>query len=144
MSGEIKGYAGKFLRVDLTEGTVENWSWDEQAYRSYLGGTGAGARILYDEVPPDADWSDPVNRVVIASGPLGGTSVGGTGTISLVTKGALTGGATSVQANGLFGAYMRFSGYEGVVIQGASDEWKYLVLKEGRLGDHGPRHLRGK
>ncbi len=89
MPGEIKGYAGRFLRVDLTEGTLEDWLWDEQAYRSYLGGTGAGARVLYDEVPPDADWSDPVNRVVIASGPLGGTSVGGTGTISLVTKGAL-------------------------------------------------------
>ncbi|MBC8225345.1 hypothetical protein H8E65_12205, partial [Candidatus Bathyarchaeota archaeon] len=131
MPSEIKGYAGKLLRVDLTEGTLEDWPWDEQAYRSYLGGTGAGAKILYDEVPPDADWSDPVNRVVIASGPLGGTSVGGTGTISLVTKGALTGGATSVQANGLFGAYMRFSGYDGVVIQGASDEWKYLILKDG-------------
>jgi aldehyde:ferredoxin oxidoreductase len=131
MPGEIKGYAGKLLRVDLTEGALEDWAWDEQAYRLYLGGTGAGARILYDEVPPDADWSDPVNRVVIASGPLGGTSVGGTGTISLVTKGALTGGATSVQANGLFGAYMRFSGYDGLVIQGASDEWKYLVLKDG-------------
>ncbi|MDP6048481.1 MAG: aldehyde ferredoxin oxidoreductase C-terminal domain-containing protein [Candidatus Bathyarchaeota archaeon] len=131
MQTEIKGYAGKFLRVDLTKGTLEDWIWDEEAYRSYLGGTGAGARVLYDEVPLNANWSDPENRMVIASGPLGGTSVGGTGTISLVTKGALTGGATSVQANGLFGAYMKFSGFDGLVIQGASDKWTYLMLKDG-------------
>jgi len=53
-------------------------------------------------------------------------------TQSTVTKGALTGGATSVQANGLFGAYMKFSGYDGVILQGASDEWKYLVIKDGK------------
>ena len=48
--------------------------------------------------------------------------MGGSGTISLVTKGALTGGATSVQANGLFGAYMKLSGYDGVVVQGAAEK----------------------
>ncbi|MFX0204884.1 MAG: aldehyde ferredoxin oxidoreductase N-terminal domain-containing protein, partial [Candidatus Hodarchaeota archaeon] len=122
----LKGFAGKYLRVDLTGGDLRDWPFDEPAYRAYLGGTGVGSKVLYDEVPPDAEWSDPMNRVTIASGPLGGTSVGGSGTVSLVTKGALTGGATSVQANGLFGAYMRFSGYDGLVIQGSSEDWKYL------------------
>lgn len=126
-----KGYAGRFLRVDLTEGALKDIIFDEATLRKNLGGTGIGAKVLYDETPPDADWSSPVNRVIIASGPLGGTSVGGSGTISIVTKGALTGGATSVQANGLFGAYMRFSGFDGVVVQGASKDWMYLVLKDG-------------
>ena len=132
MSTKVQGFAGKFLRVDLTEGKIWDWVPDEETLRMYLGGTGIGAKILYDEVPPKADWSDPANRMTIASGPLGGTSVGGTGTISIVTKGALTGGSTSVQANGLMGAYMRFSGYDGVILQGASDEWKYLVIRDGK------------
>jgi aldehyde:ferredoxin oxidoreductase len=131
MSKQLKGFAGKYLRIDLTSGDLLNQPFDEPTYRAYLGGTGVGSKILYDEVPPEAEWSDPVNRVTIASGPLGGTSVGGSGTVSLVTKGALTGGATSVQANGLFGAYMRFSGYDGVVIQGAAEDWQYLVIKDG-------------
>ena len=131
MPKQLKGFAGKYLRIDLTSGDLLNQPFDEPTYRAYLGGTGVGSKILYDEVPPDAEWSDPVNRVTIASGPLGGTSVGGSGTVSLVTKGALTGGATSVQANGLFGAYMRFSGYDGVVIQGAAEDWRYLVIKDG-------------
>ena len=130
MPQKHKGFNGKYLRVDLSEGKTLDWHWDEQCLRAYLGGTGVGAKVLYDEVPPDSDWSSPENKMTIASGPLGGTSVGGSGTISIVTKGALTNGATSVQANGLFGAYMRFSGYDGVVLQGAAESWKYLVLKD--------------
>jgi len=131
MPGKIKGYAGRFLRVDMSEGRLSDEVFDEETLRKYLGGTGIGTKILYEEVPPDADWSDHVNRVTIGSGPLGGTAVGGSGTISIVTKGAMTGGSTSVQANGLLGAYMRFSGYDGVIVQGASDSWKYLVIRDG-------------
>ncbi len=131
MPSKIKGYAGKFLRVDMSEGKLSDEVFDEATLRKYLGGTGIGCKIMYEEVPPDADWSDPVNRVTIGSGPLGGTAVGGSGTISIVTKGALTGGSTSVQANGLFGAYLRFSGYDGIIVQGASESWKYFVIRDG-------------
>lgn len=131
MARRIKGFAGRYLRVDMTKGKLSDLIFDEATLRGFLGGTGIGSKILYDEVPPASEWSDPVNRVIIASGPLGGTSVGGSGTISIVTKGALTGGATSVQANGLFGAYMRFSGYDGIVVQGAAESWKHLVLRDG-------------
>jgi aldehyde:ferredoxin oxidoreductase len=127
----VKGYAGKYLRVDLSDGSLENEVHDEATLRRHLGGTGMGAKVLYEEVPRDIEFSDPGNVAVIASGPLGGTAVGGSGTISVVTKGALTGGATSVQANGLFGAYMKFSGYDGIILTGAADEWKYLVLRDG-------------
>lgn len=128
---KINGFAGKYLRVDLIDGGLSDLVFDKHALRMYLGGTGVGVKMLYDEVPPNADWSDPVNLVSIASGPLGGTSVGGSGTISVVTKGALTGGATSVQANGFFGAYMKFSGYDGIIVQGASEDWKYLLVGGG-------------
>ncbi len=127
----MKGYAGKYLRVDMSSGSLTDVVFDEETLRAHLGGTGIGAKVLYEEVPLEAEWSDPVNRITIASGPLGGTVVGGSGTISVVTKGALTGGSTSVQANGLMGAYMKFSGYDGVIIQGASESWKYLVLRDG-------------
>jgi aldehyde:ferredoxin oxidoreductase len=133
MTQKVKGFAGKILRVDLTNGETEDWAPTVETYRSYLGGTGIGAKILYEEVPPEAEWSDPVNRMTIASGPLGGTVVGGSGTVSIVTKGALTGGATSVQANGLMGAYLRFSGYDGVILEGASKSWKYLFIKDGKV-----------
>jgi len=66
--------------------------------------------------------------LIIASGPLRGTSVSGSGTISVVTKGALTNGASAVQANGYFGAFMRFCGYDGIIIQGSAKRWMYLHI----------------
>ncbi len=140
---KVGGYAGKFLRANLTLERLSDVIFEEDVLRKYLGGTGIGVKILYDEVPPKSCWSDPVNRVTIASGPLGGTVVPGSGTVSLVTKGALTNGATSVQANGRFGAYLKFSGYDGVIIQGAAKRWLYLQIKDGNAELRDASHLLG-
>lgn len=140
MSG-MPGYAGKFLRVDLSTEKLSEVVFDEDTLRKYLGGTGIGVKILYDEVLPTIHWADSSNRVVMASGPLGGTIIPGTGTFSLVTKGALTGGCTSVQANGLFGAYIKFSGYDGIIIQGAARRWMYLNIKEDEAELREASHL---
>nr|ADP09456.1 aldehyde ferredoxin oxidoreductase [uncultured marine crenarchaeote E48-1C] len=138
------GYAGKFLRVDLTHEQTTDVVFDEDTLRKYIGGTGIGAKILYEEIPPEIDWSDPRNRLILASGPLGGTRIGGSGTFSLVTKGALTNGATSVQANGLFGAYMKFCGYDGVIVQGATKRWLYLDINDGKAELREANHLLGR
>lgn len=145
MSGiDVGGYAGKILRVDLSREKLFEVILDEDTLRKYIGGTGIGVKILYDEVEPTYHWSDPTNRVIIASGPLGGTSFPGTGTFSLVTKGALTGGCASCQANGLFGAYLKFSGYDGIVIQGAAKRWMYLNIEEDEAELREANHLIGR
>src|SRR5512134_1527713 len=99
-------YTGRVLRVDLSTGRLSDETVDAATMRKFVGGTGLGAKLLYDEVPPGVAWDDPRNRFIIGSGPLGGTRIMGSGTISIVTKGPLTNGATSTQANGYLGAYM--------------------------------------
>lgn len=137
------GYAGKFLRLDLANEKTTDVIFDEETLKKYIGGTGIGAKILYEEVPPEIDWSNPENRLIFASGPLGGTRIGGSGTFSLVTKGALTNGATAVQANGLFGAYIKFCGYDGVIVQGAARRWLYLYINDGKAELREASHLLG-
>ena len=122
----------RILRVDLTRKIVTEEVLSEDFVRDYIGGTGLGARILYDEVPPGVEWDHPENRVILASGPLGGTRMGGSGIFSLVTKGPLSNGATSTQANGYLGAYLRFNGLIGLVLQGASEHWVYLHIHDGK------------
>ncbi|RLI03043.1 hypothetical protein DRO31_02735, partial [Candidatus Bathyarchaeota archaeon] len=129
---DLKGYAGKVLKINLTEGSIETIKYSNAVLRKYLGGTALGAKLLYDMVPRDIDFDDPKNIVFIGTGPLNGTSIGGSGSVSIVTKGALTGGATSSQANGLFGAYMKFSGFDGVLLTGCAEKWQYLVLENGK------------
>jgi aldehyde:ferredoxin oxidoreductase len=69
--------------------------------------------------------------------------VGGSGTFCVVTLGALTGGATSTQANGFLGAYMKFAGFDGVVFQGRSEHWVYLYLHDGVAELRDATHLLG-
>jgi len=49
----VKGYAGKLLRVDMTSVKLSDTIFNEKILKSYIGGTGIGSKILYDEVPPE-------------------------------------------------------------------------------------------
>jgi len=129
---ELWGYMGKILRVDLTSGLIKDEPLDPEMAEIYLGGSGFGAEYIYREVPPGVEWDDPENRIIIASGPLGGTIVSGTGTFSLVTKGPMTNLVVTSQANGLWGAFLKFAGYDGVIIQGKSPQWVYLHIDDGK------------
>ena len=79
----IYGYAGKILRVDLTDERISEHALDAVELKKWVGGVGFGAKYLYEEVPPRVQWNDPDNRLIVASGPLAGTRMGGSGTISI-------------------------------------------------------------
>jgi aldehyde:ferredoxin oxidoreductase len=123
------GYVGKMLRVDLTTGSIREIALDAGLLRKYVGGVGLGARFLYDEVPPGVEWDSPENRIIFATGPLAGTIVPGGGTFCVVSKGPMTNLAGSSQANGYFGAFLKFSGYDGIVIHGQAQNLSYLHIR---------------
>ncbi len=121
-------YEGTLLRVDLDQGRVERVKVDENILRKFIGGTGLGAKFLYDEVLPGTEWFDSENRLILAVGPLNATPLGGSGSISVVSKGPLTNGAGCCQANGYFGAYLRLCGLNGIIVKGKAQSLKYLYL----------------
>ena len=133
----MHGYAGQVLRVDLSHGILTTESHDEDVLRKFVGGTGLGAKYLYEEVEAEIGWDDPENRLLIFTGPLGATPIGGTGTFSIVFKGPMTNLAGATQASGMFGAFLKLSGYDGVVVVGKSSAWAYLYID-----DEGVPHLR--
>lgn len=139
-----KGYMHRILRVDLTNRKISTQNIDPLILKQYIGGTGLGAKLLYEEVSPSVKWSDPENRLVFATGPLNGTRVPGSGTYSVVTKGCLSQGATSCQANGFFGAYLKFSGFDGIAVEGASKDLVYLYVHDDTAEFREARHLAGK
>lgn len=131
------GYAGQLLRCDLTTGTLTKELVSEETAKTWLGGVGFGAKYLYEEVKPSVGWSDPENRIIMTTGPLAGSGAVGAGTFNITTKGAVTELAGASQANGFMGAYMKLAGLDGIIVQGASDKWAYLVVQNGeaRLED---------
>ena len=109
------GYAGRFLRVDLSSGTLSDARWEDAALRKWVGGSGVGTKILYDEVPSSVRWDDPEKRLIMATGPLAGTTAMGTGSVCVVTKGALTDAAPTSPANGFMGGNLHVAGFGGLI-----------------------------
>lgn len=126
------GYLGRLLRVDLSRGEIWSEELLERDLRTWVGGVALGAKYLMEEVGPTVSWDHPENRLIFTCGPLGGSGFGGAATFNVVSKGPMTEMAGSSQANGFMGAYMKFSGFDGVILQGRSPRPVYLEIKEGR------------
>jgi len=142
-------YAGRLLRVDLTRKKCWAEPWSPEDMREYMGGVGLGAVILYRETAKrggkgNVSWDDPENRLVLATGPLAGLPVWGTGALTVVTIGALTNGPTSTQANGFFGTNLKYCGYDAIVVQGKSKDWVYLYVNDDVVELRDARFLLGK
>ncbi|WP_455369991.1 aldehyde ferredoxin oxidoreductase N-terminal domain-containing protein, partial [[Eubacterium] cellulosolvens] len=88
---EYGGYAGKFLRLDMTNKKATTVPLTKEMARLYLGGNGFGAKILYDELKPGIDPLGPDNKYVFASGPIQGTMVPTAGRSGVFTKSPLNG-----------------------------------------------------
>jgi len=62
---KAKGYLGGVLWVDLTCGTSEVRPLDDGTAERYIGGSGLGTRILYDETTPATDPLGPENKLAV-------------------------------------------------------------------------------
>jgi aldehyde:ferredoxin oxidoreductase len=141
---KLPGYAGQILRIDLTARNHKIESLPESMLRKYMGGAALGIKFIFDEVPDGIDYYAPQNKLFLGSGPLGGTRIGGSGSTSVVTKGALTGGIASSQANGFFGAFLRFAGYDAIILQGIAPEWVYIYISNSGVEIRSADNLLGK
>ncbi|MCC7370962.1 MAG: hypothetical protein IT306_21285 [Chloroflexi bacterium] len=129
-------FTARLLRVNLTTGTTRDEEVAPEILRKWLGGTGLGVHYLMQEVQPGTRWDDAENPVFICTGPLAGTRVSGTGTVSVVFKGPMNGLAGATQANGYLGAFLRTQGYLGIAITG-----KAQGLTRLHIDEHGVRLL---
>ena len=143
------GYAGRLLRVDLTKRTCRAEPWGPDRMREQLGGVGLGAMILYRETAAkggkgNVAWDHPDNRLVLATGPLAGLPVWGTGGLTVCTIGAGTNGPTSTQANGFFGTNLKYCGYDAIIVQGQARDWVYLYINDDVVELRDAKSLVGK
>ncbi|MBW1819065.1 MAG: hypothetical protein JRJ60_18150 [Deltaproteobacteria bacterium] len=138
------GYTGDILRVDLTKGRIWIEKLDLQTVKKWVGGAGLAAKYLWEEIPPGVNWYDPENRLIWTTGPLAGTSVHGAATVNIAARSAMSGQAASSQANGFFGAYLKFQGYDGIIIQGQAPRLSYLLINNGQAEIRDAAHLAGQ
>ncbi|MBN2324154.1 MAG: aldehyde ferredoxin oxidoreductase family protein [Spirochaetes bacterium] len=125
-------YPGRLLRVDLSSGVSSVEAIDPAVLRSFVGGRGLGAYLLYTEVPADTDPMGPENKLIFTNGPLVGTQAPCSGRFNISTKSPQTGIYLFSLCSGRFGEFMRRSGYEAVVVEGKATRPVYLLLDENK------------
>jgi aldehyde:ferredoxin oxidoreductase len=131
-----KGYAGKTLYVNLSDNTIESRPVTEEMKDVFIGGKGFGLWRLWHGVTPDTRWDDPENEIVIASGPIGGTTLyPGAGKSICVAISPLTEIVVDSNVGGYYGPYLKFAGWDAIEIQGKAEEDVVVVVdgNEGRV-----------
>ena len=124
----MKGYAGKFLRVDLSAGKVANEPLPTQVAMDFIAGRGFGIKYLYDELAPNVDPLGEDNKLVLATGVLAGTPAQSVSRWLACTKSPLTGCYARACSGGDFGAWMKFAGYDFILIEGKAERPLYLYV----------------
>ncbi|WXG47456.1 MAG: aldehyde ferredoxin oxidoreductase family protein [Candidatus Atabeyarchaeum deiterrae] len=138
------GYAGQILRVDLTKQKITKSPLKESIAKSYIGGRGIGARIIYDEVDPKVGAFDPENRIVFMTGPLTGTQVPSSGRYEVCAKSPASEAWGDANSGGYFGPELKCAGFDGIVFQGKAPKPVYLWVHDGETELKSADHLWGK
>jgi aldehyde:ferredoxin oxidoreductase len=125
------GYTGKLLRVNLSSGESKVEPVPDPVVKDFLGGRGLGIRYLYQELSPGIDPLGVENKLLFAMGPLGATPALGFSKIAVVTKSPLTGGMTKSVGGGYFGAFLKFAGFDALIVEGRAQNPVYIYIKDG-------------
>lgn len=139
---------GKILNVDLSKGSINIESTDEKIAKKYIGGKGYALYLLYQilKEKEDIDAFGEENVLIFATGP--GTGVVGFPSPGryhvMALKSPLTGSIGSGNSGGSWGPFLKFAGFDAVVIKGASKEPVYIEIADGKAELKDASQLWGK
>lgn len=141
----LGGYMGKIARVDLKSCKVRFESLSEDVLKKWIGGRGLGVYLALKEIPPKIDPFSPMNKAYVMTGPLTGiVGIPTSGRWCSVTKSPLTNTIHDSHSGGKFGPELKFAGFDGIILEDASEDPVYLWVCDGKVDIRCARHLWGK
>ena len=93
---------------------------DEIFWRGYGGGGLLAAAYLLQHTPAGIDAFDPANPLILTSSVVAGHPYAGLARFTAAAKSPLSGGIGEARAEGPFGIALKGSGFDSLVIHGAS------------------------
>ena len=138
------GYIGKIARIDLSKRKVYVQRLENNLIKDYIGGSGIGAKLLYEEKTEKMDPLSPNSLIIFMTGPLTGSGVPGTGRHEVIFKSPLTNIFARSSVGGSWGVKLKKAGFDGIIISGKSDKPVYLWIHEEKVEFRSANHLWGK
>ncbi len=140
----MTGWMGKILRVNLSNGEINEETLDSQVARDFVGGRGLAIYYMLKEVDPNCDALGNENKLVMTTGPLTGTRAPTGGRYMVTTKSPLTDAITCSNSGGNFPAELKKSGFDAIIFEGRAAEPVYLWINDGKAELKPAGHLWGK
>jgi aldehyde:ferredoxin oxidoreductase len=128
----LKGWNGRFLRVDLTEGKTTYEEYSEELAHRFVGGRGFAIKILWDELKPGTDPLSPENILILATGPYTGFNMPNSGKMVVASKSPLTGGYGDGNLGTMASPNMRKCGIDAVIFKGKAEKPVYLWVEDDK------------
>ena len=138
------GIAGRLLRVNLSKKTFVTEELPLEMFIEYIGGRGLSAYYLNKEVSPFCDPLGEENKLIFFNGPFAGTLVPGNNKINVAFKSPISNTYSYSLAGGHFGPELRYAGYDGIIIEGKSEEPVYLWIDDEKIEIRSAANVWGK
>src|SRR5579884_2729701 len=140
----LYGYAGKILEVDLAARTHTVRDLDPDLANRFIGGTGLGAYLLYQEGTYAVDPLGPDNTLIFGTGPFAGTSVPLSNRYGVCARSPLTGVFGESECGGHWANDLKRAGYDLLIVRGKADRPVYLWIHDDEVEFRDASHLWGK
>ena len=126
-------YQGEILRINLTKKKVEKEELNEDYAKKFLGGSSLGARYFLDEADSDAEPLSSENPMIFMTGPLTATGAPNSSRHYVCSYSPLTGIWGEGSSGGGFGMKLKMAGYDGMIIEGKSDDMVYITIEDDEV-----------
>lgn len=140
----MKGFFNKVLKIDVGQQSFNVLEIPDATLEQVLGGKGLATRLLLDHNPPGVDPLAPENCLIVAVGPVTDSLIYGSCRHGIFTKSPQTGLYSESYSGGKAAESISRSGYDAVIVQGASREPVFLEISDTGVKFHPAQDLWGQ
>ena len=126
-------YYEKIARINLTTGEIRVEPLDLELAHKFIGGRGLGTKMLYDEGIAAVDPLSPENKLIYITGPMTGAAAPSTGRYMVCTKSPLTGMIACSNSGGIWGAKLKYAGWDAIIVEGEAPDWTYINIVDDKI-----------
>jgi aldehyde:ferredoxin oxidoreductase len=126
-------YNGKIARINLSNGEIKVEELDMELAKKFIGGRGLGTKMLYDEGIAEVDPLSEDNKLIYITGAMTGTKTPTSGRFMVVTKSPLTGMIASSNSGGVWGAKLKYAGWDAIIVEGKAKTPIYMNVTDDKI-----------
>ena len=127
------GLHGKYLLIDVTDGTAQELPIVESVQRAYLGGVGLGAWLLLRHGKSNYDPLGPEAPLILSFSPLIGSPLTTSAKFAVLSKSPLTHRINDSLCSSAFALAGKRTGFDAIVIVGAAKSPSVLQIDDSNV-----------